>query len=211
MSDTPGYARAHPGVLSTRQLAAVDLIAAGWTDTQTAAHLGLSRVTVTRWRCYSPEFRAAVAGRRNEIWSASLDKLRYAVARSLDVVLADVMNKGSPTRHANALALLKLVRVPLEAPTGPTTAEGVLLEEAKRRRQELTARMSPLEALTHEPELSEVLPLVREELDRLSGGPDHGEGGGQGRGKEEVAGGAGTAEARPGGAEACPAVEVESE
>ena len=57
-------ARSHAEGLTLAQQNAVDLLAAGKNDTETAELLKLTRVAVTRWRLYSPEFRAALAVRR---------------------------------------------------------------------------------------------------------------------------------------------------
>ena len=54
-------ARSNAHGLTLAQQNAVDLLAAGKNDTETADALKLNRVTVTRWRLYSPEFRAALA------------------------------------------------------------------------------------------------------------------------------------------------------
>jgi hypothetical protein len=59
-SATP-LAPADPHGLSLAQQNAVDLLAGGKNDTETAKALGLNRVIVTRWRLYSPEFRPGLA------------------------------------------------------------------------------------------------------------------------------------------------------
>ena len=78
-------ARAHDEGLTLDQQNAVDLIAAGATDTEAAAKMKLNRVTVTRWRCYSPTFRATLAVRRREVWGAAADRLRALLPKALDV------------------------------------------------------------------------------------------------------------------------------
>ncbi len=55
------YAKSNAHGLTLAQQNAVDLLAAGNNDTATADALKLNRVTVTRWRLYSPQFRAALA------------------------------------------------------------------------------------------------------------------------------------------------------
>lgn len=65
---TPIYARQHAHVLTLAQHNAVDLLASGKTDTETAELLNLHRTTVTKWRLYSPDFQAALNIRRAETW-----------------------------------------------------------------------------------------------------------------------------------------------
>jgi hypothetical protein len=98
-------ARAHDEGLTLDQQNAVDLIAAGATDTEAAQKLNLNRVTVTRWRCYSPTFRATLAVRRREVWGAAADRLRALLPKALNV-LAEALE--GEDRVPAALALLKL-------------------------------------------------------------------------------------------------------
>lgn len=98
-------ARAHDEGLTLDQQSAVDLIAAGATDTEAAEKLKLNRVTVTRWRCYSPAFRASLAVRRREVWGATADRLRALLPKALDV-LAEALD--GEDRVSAALSLLKL-------------------------------------------------------------------------------------------------------
>lgn len=86
----PGY---RASVLTLTQQSAIDLLAAGKNDTETAEALGLNRVTVTRWRLYSPEFRAALAAQRAAIWGASADRLRALIPKALDA-LADALEEA---------------------------------------------------------------------------------------------------------------------
>jgi hypothetical protein len=55
---TPIYARQHKRGLTLPQLTAVDLLASGKTDTETAELLSLSRTCVSKWRLYDPIFQA---------------------------------------------------------------------------------------------------------------------------------------------------------
>ena len=64
VNGTPVYARQHSRGLTLPQLNAVDLLAAGRTDTQAAAALGLHRTTLTKWRLYDVAFQAALNRRR---------------------------------------------------------------------------------------------------------------------------------------------------
>lgn len=113
-------ARSHADGLTLDQQSAVDLLAAGKNDTETAAALNVNRVTVTRWRCYSPEFRAALAARRAEVWGAAADRLRALIPTALDAVADALADDTNPDRARVALALLRLVGPLPVAPTAPT-------------------------------------------------------------------------------------------
>ena len=117
--------------LTPAQQAAVELVCAGRTDPDTAAAVGVHRVTVARWRLHHPAFRAAVNGRRAELASAAADRLRSLAAKALDAVERSL--DGDAPLPA-ALAVLKAVGLaePQTAP-GPSDADALLAElvEAK--------------------------------------------------------------------------------
>ena len=64
------YQRQHKRGLTMPQLNALDLLASGKTDKETAELLKLSRTCVTKWRLYDPLFQATLNQRRGEIWGA---------------------------------------------------------------------------------------------------------------------------------------------
>src|SRR5262249_56297147 len=115
------YARSNAHGLTLAQQNAVDLLAAGKNDTETAAALNLNRATVTRWRLYSPEFRAALAAQRYAVWGASADRLRALLPKALDT-LAEALERAED-KVTVALAVLKLAGPLPLLPTGPTKAE----------------------------------------------------------------------------------------
>ena len=63
------YQRQHKRGLTMPQLNALDLLASGKTDKETAKLLNLSRTCVTKWRLYDPLFQATLNQRRGEIWA----------------------------------------------------------------------------------------------------------------------------------------------
>src|SRR5919108_5375055 len=69
-----GYVRVH-GPTAAQQRA-VELLVAGRSDREAAEALGVSRVTVTRWRLYDPCFQVELNRRRDELWAAAADRLR---------------------------------------------------------------------------------------------------------------------------------------
>jgi hypothetical protein len=82
---TPVYARQHSRTPTLPQLNAIDLLAAGKTDSEAAELLNLSRTTVTKWRLYDPVFQAALNRRRAEVWGAAADRLRSLIPTALNV------------------------------------------------------------------------------------------------------------------------------
>jgi hypothetical protein len=148
------------------------------------------------------------------VWGASLDRLRSILSRSLDVIQRDLDNKDSGTRLKTAQAVLGRFTIPLQDVTrvGPTTAKAALRAKVAEKQEELTLLSDePLGELIGRPPLDSVLPLVQAELERLTGGPDHDEAAGQGRGKKEAAGAAGPGPRGPEEGEEGAAVEAEAE
>jgi hypothetical protein len=90
--------------LNAKQLRAVDLLAAGASDRETAEEVGCDPSTVWRWRTRDASFRAALNARRSEIWRASVDRVRCLLPRALDVIERAL---DDDDRQA-ALSLLKL-------------------------------------------------------------------------------------------------------
>ncbi len=78
--------------LSVAELNAVDCLAGGMNDQETAEVIGATRQTVCNWRNHHPAFIAALNARRLETWGASSDRLRAGrrrvCARCLGVAAA---------------------------------------------------------------------------------------------------------------------------
>lgn len=131
---TAVYQRQHKRGLTMPQLSAIDLLAGGKTDKETAELLGLSRTCVTKWRCYSPVFQAALNRRRAEIWGAAADRLRSLIPQALDV-LAGALNSGYvPSQMKAALAILRLVSFSAAQKIGPDDPETIVRGVVDRRR-----------------------------------------------------------------------------
>ena len=111
--------------LTVAQENAVDALASGKNDGETASLVGVHRVTVTRWRLYSPHFQAALNVRRQAIWAVGLDRLRSLVPTALDA-LADELRPDSSNRVQAALGLLKLIPLSSAVPAGPTDADEIV-------------------------------------------------------------------------------------
>ncbi|MFO0821980.1 MAG: hypothetical protein U0792_02490 [Gemmataceae bacterium] len=160
-----------PHGLTLPQQSAVDLLASGKNDSETAAALGLHRVSITRWRLYSAEFRAALNARRAAIWGASADRLRALLPRALDA-LADALENADDKLNV-ALAVLKLAGPLPVVPSEPTVSEDIMLAKVERERERIrTTRDDAIDRLNGLPPYSEHVETVRKRLARLAGPPE---------------------------------------
>lgn len=167
-SSTPSH---HHG-LSLSQQSAVDLLAAGKNDTETAEALGLNRVTVTRWRLYSPEFRAALADRRAAVWGAAADRLRMLLPQALDTLADALINPETPDRVSVALAVVKLAGPLPLVPPEPIDADEIVRRVVETERQRLRDSDDEIDALDGLPEYDDHVAAVRKRLARLAGSDD---------------------------------------
>jgi len=136
-----------PAELSVIQLNAVDLLAAGESDAETAATLNIHRITVCRWRNHLPEFKAALARQRRAVWGSALDKLRMLLPRAVDVLAAEL--DSGEDRAEVALNVLKLAGAAIAVvPNDPTTPEEYVREAiAAERKARLGDREGELDDL----------------------------------------------------------------
>jgi len=114
----------HPD-LSPPQAAALELLAAGKNDTETANEVGVTRQTVNTWRHHDPVFIAALNARRRELWGDVQDRLRSLALRAVDTLDGAL---DGPQGVPAAVHILKAVGVYGGAgdPSWPTTPEGVI-------------------------------------------------------------------------------------
>jgi hypothetical protein len=170
---TLSYARLHKRGLTLPQQNAVDLLAAGRTDTEAAELLKLSRPCVTRWRLYDPVFQAALNVRRAEVWGAGLDRLRALIPKALDA-LGDALDSGHlPTRLKAAAALLRTARPPAGADFGPTEADDIVRRVVAKRRNRVPDALDDL--LAEEgglPSFDRHVEQVWQELEARAAGSD---------------------------------------
>jgi hypothetical protein len=141
---TPVYQRQHSRGLTLPQLNAVDLLAAGKTDKETAELLSLSRVCVTKWRLYDPAFQAALNVRRAEIWSVGAARLRALIPKALDVLAGELEKPDGPNRVKAAVALLRLVPLTDSAPAGPTEPDEIVRRIVMERRAQTRGPLDDL-------------------------------------------------------------------
>jgi hypothetical protein len=160
-------ARSNAHGLTLAQQSAVDLLAAGKNDTETADALKLNRVTVTRWRLYSPEFRAALADQRAAIWGASADRLRALLPKALDA-LADALEHADD-KVTVALAVLKLAGPLPLVPSAPTDPEEYVREIVEHERERIRSSSDEsLDLMLNRPPYSDHLETVRKRLSRMA-------------------------------------------
>src|SRR5262249_39704050 len=132
--------------------------------------LNLHRVTVTRWRLYSPEFRAALAEQRAAVWGASADRLRALLPKALDA-LADALERGDD-KVTVALAVLKLAGPLPLVPTDPAEAEEYVRRQVDYERERVRNRSRVLDAAYDLPSPEAHDKAVRLRLARQAGPPE---------------------------------------
>jgi hypothetical protein len=140
-------------LLSPRQEAAVDLMAAGFGVTEVAKKLEVSRWTVSMWRSRNPEFRAALNERRKELWSGLTDRLRSLLPAALDLIERQI-------RRGNVNAALSLVKS-----VGPIAIQILKGEQQERQGTVFNDNRSVIVGKDYDT-LKELTPLQRDTLRR---------------------------------------------
>lgn len=170
---TAVYTRQHFAGPTLAQQSAIDLLVCGKSDTETAAALGLSRTTVSKWRLYDVAFQAALNRRRAEVWSEGAERLRSLVPKALDALAAELDRR--PNRLKAALALLKMAEPPA---IGPSEPDAVLAAIVEARRQ---AARGVFQELMDDgkglPPFPDHVEQVRQELAEKLAVPDDGDAG----------------------------------
>jgi hypothetical protein len=168
------YQRQHKRGLTMPQLNAIDLLASGKTDKETAELLKLSRTCVTKWRLYDPVFQATLNQRRAEVWGAGIDRLRSLIPKALDALADELENRNSPNRLKAAAEVLRLAQLPADAlKTGPTDPEAIVRQVVLNRRG--TAR-GPMDDFVEDgkglPPFERHMAETWQELEALASTPD---------------------------------------
>ena len=128
--------------LTTEQQSAIDLLATGKTDLETAEAVGVHCGTVAKWRLHHPHFQAMLNARRQEAFGAVADKLRSAASKAVDTLVAAAESGNVPA----AMAILKATALDkLPRPTGPTDGQQIIDRMVEARAQtKHDAFMAPL-------------------------------------------------------------------
>ena len=134
--------------LSIEQENAIDHLLQGKSDRSTAEAVGVSRQTVWEWRKHDPLFIAELNRQRYELWSEARERMKSLANRALDVVELQ-LGSGDP-KAALAAARYVLQGTQLLGETklnigGPTTPEGVFLEDLRKEaRRELAPKIAEI-------------------------------------------------------------------
>ena len=127
--------------LSVSQLNAVECLASGKNDQETAEVTGVSRQTVNGWKNHHPPFMAALNARRAEVWEVAGDRLRALLPKALDALEGSLSGVEPDWRAAAKVIELagldrqrdgKLNLGPVSF--GPTDPEAIVDAEVRRRR-----------------------------------------------------------------------------
>jgi len=171
------YQRQHKRGLTMPQLNALDLLASGKTDKETAELLNLSRTCVTKWRLYDPLFQATLNQRRGEIWGAAADRLRSLIPQALCVLAGEMEKPDGPNRLKAAVEILRLVQLPQDAlAIGPTDAEEIVRGIVAARRGNVRDVLDDFhDQQKGLPHFANHVREVRQELEALAAEPDEGE------------------------------------
>jgi hypothetical protein len=100
-----------PPPLPPRQLAALELMLLGNTDTSISATLNIDRKTLYRWRTHDPAFRAAFDHHHRDLLTQTTTRFRSLLDNALDALEKQVKDPYTPTSHRAAKTLLALSRL----------------------------------------------------------------------------------------------------
>jgi hypothetical protein len=115
------------------------LLASGTTITEAAKTVGVSRPTVSEWLNHHPAFQATLNSRRQELWTATSERLRTLLPKALDVLEAELEGEN---RLSAAVHLLKAAGAyGLAMPQGPVDVEEAAAVELERQKQVRMARL----------------------------------------------------------------------
>ena len=97
-----------PKPLSPAQLNAIELLAQGYSDTDTAKAVKVSRQTIHAWRTGSTDFQEALEQTRAELWKESRNQLRTLTLKAIGTLRqaiegGSVLASVAVLRHALAI------------------------------------------------------------------------------------------------------------
>ena len=128
--------------LTPQQGAAVDLLTAGKTLTDTAAALEVDRATVSGWVNHHPPFIAALNSRRQELWESQVETLRGLLPKAL-AVLEKELEGDTPLPAAIQILKSCGLATGLGRPTGPTTVEAAEQQQVQREIERARTALTP--------------------------------------------------------------------
>ena len=109
--DDPDHKPIDNPELTHRQLAAIHFLLQGLSDAAAAEKLGVTRITIYRWRTLNTTFRDELDRLRRELLAHSADRLRALLHPSLDI-LANHLHSADPRTSFRAAALIARIATP---------------------------------------------------------------------------------------------------
>jgi 3-dehydroquinate dehydratase/shikimate dehydrogenase len=125
-ADHPPHFHTPTSDLSQKQLAALNRLFAGDSESFICRTLKIDRKTLYNWKTHHPAFRAELARRNAEVWTGVVAEVRSTVIDAVTTLRRHLCAGTDMTQLRAARTLLTLVNSPRLAPTEPTTVTGVL-------------------------------------------------------------------------------------
>lgn len=134
-------------VTAAQELAIARLLSGG-TDSEAAEVAGVTRQTVNAWKNSDAAFQAELFARRQAVWQAQEDRLRWLLSVALDVLEGELEARAETLearkqRLQVAVHVLRasgLYGVPL-APIGTASAEEIELQAASKEQDKALQRL----------------------------------------------------------------------
>lgn len=134
-------------VTAAQELAIARLLSGG-TDSEAAEVAGVTRQTVNAWKNENAAFQAELFARRQAVWQAQEDRLRWLLSVALDVLEGELEARAETLearkqRLQVAVHVLRasgLYGVPL-APIGTASAEEIELQAASKEQDKALQRL----------------------------------------------------------------------
>mgnify|MGYP000896513785 FL=1 len=134
-------------VTAAQELAIARLLSGG-TDSEAAEAAGVTRQTVNAWKNENAAFQAELFARRQAVWQAQEDRLRWLLSVALDVLEGELEARAETLearkqRLQVAVHVLRasgLYGVPL-APIGTASAEEIELQAASKEQDKALQRL----------------------------------------------------------------------
>ena len=132
---TKNHKKSH---LSAAQKLAIASLVSGATDQEAGKAAGVSRETVSRWKNHNPHFQAALNKLQQQVWEGHRTKLLGVVSAAIETIEEAV--KNNPAIAMKILEKCQGLDV-IQPPSGPTSAEEILLAMARAlAEQELASK-----------------------------------------------------------------------
>ncbi|MBN2045063.1 MAG: response regulator transcription factor [Anaerolineales bacterium] len=106
-----GYEDARGNALTQTQIEAASLVALGFSDTEIAWQVGVSRKSVNRWKNHNIFFMEEVTAKRAEIWESYRNQFRLMMPKAIEVIKA-MLDYGDEKRKMEAaMFILRAVKL----------------------------------------------------------------------------------------------------